>query len=360
MTKRDSNDTTRTARRGNVGSSANPQQGAATIQAVLAAIRTASKTTADLGARFEALMLAYLTSEPVWVDRFSDVWLWMEWPERRGADTGIDLVAKERIGDGYCAIQCKFYEPTHTLTKEDLDSFFTASGKAGFTSRLIISTTDRWGRNAEDALSNQQIPVSRLRVQDLSESSIDWDQFNPKAPARLVQKPGRHIRPHQIRALSDVMEGFEHYDRGKLIMACGTGKTFTSLKIAEAVAERQGSSARVLFLVPSISLLSQSLGEWTREASLPMRCFAVCSDPKVSKGSRSSEDISTHDLALPATTNADKLRVQMATLANGEGLTVVFSTYQSIEVIATAQKAGLESFDLVICDEAHPLRVRLT
>jgi hypothetical protein len=35
-------------------------------------------------------------------------------------------------------------------------------------------------------------------------------------------------------------------------------------------------------------------------------------------------------------------------------MTVVFSTYQSINVVARAQyEAGIGSFDLIICDEAH-------
>jgi predicted helicase len=324
-----------------------------TIFEILDELRARSSTTAELGMRFEQLMGSYLLADPLYSERFSDVWLWMDWPGREGkVDTGIDLVAKERDADGYCAIQCKFYEPDHVLRKEDLDSFFTASGKFPFTSRIIISTTDHWGKNAEDALSGQQIPVSRIRVGDLNESAIDWSQFSFSAPEVLVLKPGRRIRPHQTRALDDVLVGFEDHDRGKLIMACGTGKTFTALKITERIANDQGGSARVLFLVPSISLLSQSLREWTTECELPLVCFAVCSDAKVSKRSE-SEDISTHDLALPATTNPAKLVEQFGHAASHDGLSVVFSTYQSIAVISEAQQQGLPEFDLVVCDEAR-------
>lgn len=283
-------------------------------------------------------------------DKFSDVWLWSEWPNRGNQpDTGIDIVAKERYTGEYCAIQCKFFDPAHSLQKADIDSFFTASGKAPFTSRMIISTTDRWSNHAEEALNNQHIPVTRIRVQDLADSPIDWSQFSLTRPQDIKLKDKKKLRPHQVVALTDVIEGFNKADRGKLIMACGTGKTFNSLKIAEKMAPTNGI---VLFLVPSISLLSQSLREWTAEAELPLRSFAVCSDIKVGKKSE-SDDISTHDLFFPATTNAHKLALQVKTLGRKKQLTVIFSTYQSIQVVADAQAQGLPEFDLIICDEAH-------
>lgn len=300
-------------------------------------------------------MVSYLTTDPLYQQQFSDVWLWMDWRGREGkTDTGIDLVAKDREGDGYCAIQCKFYEPDHHLQKADLDSFFTASGKRPFTSRMIISTTDHWSKHAEDALSDQRIPVTRLRVKNLDQSAVDWGQFSPKAPTQLRLRIRNRLRPHQVRALEDVLSGFEKHERGKLIMACGTGKTFTTLKIAERLAQSQGveQQTNVLFLVPSISLISQTLREWTTQCEIPLRSFAVCSDAKVGKRSE-SEDISTHDLALPATTDPQRLLAQIETTAQHAGLTAIFSTYQSIAVVAAAQEKGLAEFDLIVCDEAH-------
>jgi predicted helicase len=328
----------------------------AEIGSVLAALRADSPTTHELGARFERLMRAYLRTDPMWTDRFSDVWLWQDWPGRGNVpDTGIDLVAAERDG-GTCAIQCKFYEPNHTLDKADIDSFFTASGKETFTSRLIISTTDKWSKHAEGALDKQQIPVQRLRVRDLADSPIDWSQFAPDAPDDISLRARKELRPHQTEALQKVTKRLEEVDRGKLIMACGTGKTFTALRIAETFAQRHAGkrAARVLFLVPSLSLLSQTLREWTAEAGVTLQPFAVCSDVKVG---RTSEDISRHDLPFTATTDADRLLAQMKATpepgADGAGMTVIFSTYQSIATITAAHKKGLAKFDLVICDEAH-------
>ncbi|SEH06695.1 restriction endonuclease [Candidatus Venteria ishoeyi] len=293
-----------------------------TIHNVLEDYRQTATSTRNQGDKFERLMLAYLKTDPLYQEKYSDVWLWSDWPGRDGGDTGIDLVAQERDTGEYCAIQCKFYDPAHSLQKSDIDSFFTASGKAPFSSRLIVSTTDKWGKNAEKALENQQIAVNRLRVQDLAQSPIDWEQFIWEKPGHLSLKPKKQLRPHQQSALEKVIAGFskqnevlhkavdntvagfEQADRGKLIMACGTGKTFTSLKIAEEMAKSTGDHGFVLFLVPSISLLSQTLREWSAECQLSLHNFTVCSDTKVGK---TQEDIKTHDLALPATTDPEKL-----------------------------------------------------
>lgn len=303
----------------------------------------------DKGDKFERLIKAYLSTDPLYVARFSDVWLWNDWPDRKGkTDTGIDLVARERDTGALVAIQCKFYAPTYILQKGDIDSFFTASGKSPFAERLIVSTTDKWSKHAEDALVAQQIPVVRMRVQDLDDSSVDWSKFSLAKPDVVKLRTKKRLRKHQATALKKVEAGFAEHDRGKLIMACGTGKTFTSLKIVEHLVPEKGL---VLFLVPSISLLSQSLKEWTAEAEIEIRSFAVCSDTKVGKH---SEDISAHDLAYPATTDAKRLIQAVSVRPKGDKrLTVIFSTYQSIQVISDAQKKGLADFDMIICDEAH-------
>jgi predicted helicase len=322
---------------------------ATSIHDILAELRTQATDERDKGDRFERLMVAFLTTDPLYAHRYAHVWRWADWPGRpHGQDAGIDLVAEERDTNQLCAIQCKFYDPAHELQKADIDSFFTASGKAAFSSRMIISTTDRWSKHAEEALEGQQLPVTRLRVQDLDDSAIDWSEFRLAQPERLGRRKARVLRPHQESALADVTAGFATSDRGKMIMACGTGKTFTALRIAEQIAPADGA---VLFLAPSISLVSQSLKEWSREAAEPMRAFAVCSDVKVGKRTQ-SEDIGAYDLAYPATTNAVRLHAQVAA-GYGTGRTVIFATYQSLKVIADAQGLGLPEFDLVICDEAH-------
>ncbi len=311
-------------------------------------------SNSERGTKFEQLIVRYFQLDPMLSQQYDQVSRWVDWPGRNGkVDTGIDLVARARDTGEYTAIQCKFYEPTTTLAKSDIDSFFTASGKKPFTNRIIISTTDRWGKNAEEALEDQTLPVQRIGLAEIADSPISWDIAWPQEGLRIeLAEALRHEpRQHQAQAIAKVFTGFAAgHARGKLIMACGTGKTFTALKIAERLAAENGGSARILFAVPSISLLSQTLREWSAQTQLDLRAFAVCSDVKVS---RAAEDINVHDVAIPVTTSAEKLAAEMAHRKRAKGLTVAFTTYQSLPVVAAAQGLGVAPFDLVICDEAH-------
>ena len=325
------------------------------LSALLETYRNDSKTEREKGTYFEELILAYLRHEATYRDLYSQVWTWTEWAPANGftgKDDGIDLVA-EVAGTGEIhAIQCKFYDPDYKLQKKDIDSFFTASGRKPFTHRVIVSSTDHWSEHAENALVDQQPPVSKITLHDLEASQIDWARYKPKAAPVLKEK--KSLRPHQESALKAVTAGLNDADRGKLIMACGTGKTFTSLKIAEAMA---GKGKRVLFLVPSLSLLSQTLTEWTQESAVPLHSFAVCSDSDVGKkkGRKEDDSIQTfaHELRYPATTDPKRLVLGVAARHDDDHMTVVFSTYHSIEVIHEAQQQGLADFDLIVCDEAH-------
>ncbi|MFM0572875.1 DEAD/DEAH box helicase family protein [Paraburkholderia caledonica] len=324
------------------------------FQELLDELTEATRNNRDKGTQFERLIASYLKTDPQYADRLSDVWVWSEWPDKFSTDLGIDLVAKERGTGNYWAIQCKFFDPDTPINKVEIDSFLSLSGKRfttsegerGFSERLIVSTTDKWGKNAELSLSDQAIPITRLWFRDLADSPIDWSQFSLSKVSDLRLKKQKEPHDYQEGAIAEVIDGFKVADRGKLIMACGTGKTFTSLRLMEQITPANG---RVLFLAPSISLVSQSMREWTAQAIDPIHAFVVCSDSKVG---RDEEDISTHDLAYPATTDARKLSLA-ASAMSGDKRTVVFSTYQSIQVVADAQKQGLGQFDLIICDEAH-------
>ncbi|WP_208439066.1 DEAD/DEAH box helicase family protein, partial [Bartonella vinsonii] len=187
----------------------------------------------------------------------------------------------------------------------------------------------------------------------LENSQIDWSRFEGKETVVLKEQTKKKLLDHQKEALEAVCEGLQEADRGKLIMACGTGKTFTSLKIAEQIA---GKGKRVLFLVPSLALMSQTIREWTSDTEVPLRSFAVCSDTQVGKRRKNQDDdagLDTSDLALPATTDAKQL-ASKANKTSADVMTVIFSTYHSIQVISDAQKKyHLPEFDLIICDEAH-------
>ncbi|MHB1937206.1 MAG: restriction endonuclease [Acidobacteriaceae bacterium] len=317
--------------------------------------RQAAASEREKGGYFEQLILAYLRTEPSYADLYAEVWAYADWARTQGQDardTGIDLVARTRGTGEFHAIQCKLYASDYKLQKKDIDSFFTASGKKPFSHRLIVSTTNLWGEHAEDALRDQQPPVSKIDLHDLENSQIDWAHYQPRTAPPL--KSRKTLLPHQQSALTAVLAGLRDADRGKLIMACGSGKTFTSLKIAEALA---GKGQRVLFLVPSLALLSQTLTEWTQESTTPLHNFAVCSDSDVGKKRKADDDTVqtfTHELRYPATTNAKRLAEEMAKRHDDAHLSVVYSTYHSIDVISEAQKAfGLAEFDLIVCDEAH-------
>ncbi len=325
------------------------------LEQLLNTYRQASVTEREKGTYFEELIVCYLRNEATYRDLYSDVWTYAQWAEQQGLDkrdTGIDLVAKTQGTGEFHAIQCKLYAEDYRLQKNDIDSFFTASGKKPFTHRVIITTTNHWSEHAEEALRDQQPPVSKIDLHDLENSQIDWSKYQPKAAPTLKAK--KQLREHQVTALASVELGLQSADRGKLIMACGTGKTFTSLKIAETLA---GAGKRVLFLVPSLSLLSQSLTEWTQESGIPLHSFAVCSDSDVGKKRKKDDDsvqTFTHELRYPATTEPVRLAAEMAKRHDGDHMSVVFSTYHSIDVISKAQKEfGLGDFDLIICDEAH-------
>ena len=325
------------------------------LDQILGQFRSEAQSEREKGTYFEELICCYLRNEPLYKDLYSDVWLFSEWAKEQGVDkrdVGIDLVAKRRGINDFHAIQCKFYAEDYRVQKKDIDSFFTAAGQKPFTHGIIVTTTDNWSEHAESALVNRTTPATKIDLQALRNSQIDWGKYKPGNNPALVRK--YDLRPHQETALNAVKAGLQKADRGKLIMACGTGKTFASLKIAEELA---GQDSRVLFLVPSLALLSQTLTEWTQQSKTPLHSFAVCSDSEVGKKRKKSVDIVetlVHELQYPATTNAKRLSEEMIARHDAEHMSVVFSTYHSIEVIAEAQKKyDLADFDLIICDEAH-------
>ncbi|WP_237235388.1 DEAD/DEAH box helicase [Rothia nasisuis] len=329
-----------------------------TLENLLDHYRNSSTSPRDLGDCLELLFRQYLVNDGVQSQQYSKVWLWNEWPERKNfGDIGIDLVA-QRLDGGLSAIQCKFYKEDHTIVKGDIDSFLSASSRRPFTHRVLVSTTSKWSKNAEEMLDSQLMPVQRIGLSQMEESNIDWSTFNfdrPEQDVETVQK--KSLLPHQHKAVKETIEGFEEADRGKLIMACGTGKTFTALKIAEKFAEKNDGRARVLFMVPSLALMSQSIKAFSDDTELPLHAYAVCSDTKVGQGRRATAndtgDTKIEDLQIPATTDGLTLAAAMENNELDEGLTVVFSTYQSVDAVTAAQNAGVPDFDLIICDEAH-------
>lgn len=340
-----------------------PLSSPASLDAVLNSIRraTAATSEADKGSRFEELMRRYLQTEPTYRERFSTVWLWSDWPCRgRRHDIGIDLVAQERATGRYTAIQCKCYDPGHCMQLHDVETFFAALNMTwptdngcsdSFAAGIVIATTSHWNDTLLDALHGQRIPCQRLGLADLQQADIDW---NLLAQGKDASLPPKQLRPHQKEAIAAVLGGLEHAERGKLIMACGTGKTFTALKLVEEYTRRHsGGKGCVLFLVPSIALVAQSVREWMAQAGLPLHPIAVCSDAAASRPDADMLDLSALDLPTPASTDPATIGHNYTRFKESH-LTVIFSTYQSLDKVQAAQAArALPVFDLIICDEAH-------
>ena len=322
-------------------------------------INNSAETQRDRGTYFEYLVRAYFQNEPTYKNEFKNVWMLVDVPEEYGipkTDIGVDLVAEKFTGE-LVAIQAKFYD--HPIQKSNIDSFLSELGKDYYESGIIVASTDKWGKNAEKALADRS-DVIRIGLSDLRNSRIDWDKFSFERPEEVEVKSKKQPRYYQREVIAAALEHYKTNDRGQLIMAPGTGKTFTSLKITEAMAKAAAKEQYVvLYLVPSIQLLTQTLRGWNNDTEMTMSSMAVTSDRNASRGSIKQDEsnitIKASDIGYPATTSAKTIVENYEELAKlpKKELLVVFSTYQSIEVLGQAQKNGFPEFDLIIADEAH-------
>lgn len=322
-------------------------------------INELAETQRDRGTYFEYLARAYFQNEPTYKNEFKNVWMLANVPEKYGipkVDLGVDLVAEKYTGE-LVAIQAKFYN--HTIQKSNIDSFLGELGKDYYESGIIVASTDKWGKNAEKALADRS-DVIRIGLSDLRNSQIDWSKFSFESPEVVTVKAKKKLRYYQKGAIQSALNHFKENDRGQLIMAPGTGKTFTSLKIAEAMArEASKEQYTILYLVPSIQLLTQTLRGWNNDTEMTMSSMAVTSDRNASRGSVKQDEsniaIKASDIGYPATTSSKKVVENYLELMARpkKELLVVFGTYQSIEVLGKAQKDGFPEFDLIIADEAH-------
>ena len=327
------------------------------FDALLNEIRDAKRSEKDVGDRFEEIAQVYFNHDSQMQQMYSQATSWKDWvrkhrEEESIKDVGIDLVArvKDGQGNGFAAIQAKCRQKSYKLQKKDIDSFYTTADSQGFKTLIFIDTTEvEPSPHFQEVVDRKQI--THIRVKDLVESTVDWDSFIDRGEKRR-RKP-KEPRAHQLEAVEKVREGFDSADRGQIIMACGTGKTYTGLLIAEKLF---GVGKRVLVLVPSLALMSQMIREWHADATVQLRSYSVCSDSEVGRRGRSSDDViqlTPSELKIPPTTDAANLANKARSDAP-EAITVVFGTYHSIEVVHAAQhEHGLPNFDLIVCDEAH-------
>ena len=324
------------------------------LNEALEKIKSKSSNTVEQGTAFEKLAKIYFENDDIQKQEFNKIWFYKDWakenPSFSKIDIGIDLIGELKDNRGLAAIQCKFFNPNYQITKEDLDSFISASSNKIFSRLILIDTSNEdLGSNAKSMVDNLNKTYQRIQKYNLENSRINWLEYINNEKISLSKK--KDPLDHQIKAIQEAKKYFSKNDRGKMIMACGTGKTFTSLKIAEAIANKK----LILYMVPSLALMSQSIREWKNDCVEDFIAFSACSDKKVGKVKDNNDQIQIklNELAIPATTESEKLAEEINRVEKNK-MVVVFSTYQSIDVIAEAQKKfSLNSFDLIICDEAH-------
>lgn len=338
-----------------------------TFKDILARFRNESVTEHDKGAKFEKLIKRWFLTEPEYANVLDKVWLWEEFPGKEsmgGVDLGIDLVAKTDEGK-FWAIQCKCYKDDAVISKKMVDSFIANANRQfvddemhtnRFDKLFWVSTTSHWGKNAQESIKHQAIQFVPIYTNRLQYSSVNWKELVEGKQGKEALLAGKTMRLHQIDALTKAHEYFENHDRGKMIMACGTGKTYTSLKIVEN--ETKGNGL-VLYMVPSIALLSQGLKSWTEDSQYKLKPVCICSDAKASQNVDDDEN-NLLDMSFPASTNVDTIVKHLKFYQAKGDFIVVFSTYQSIDVVSKAQAKLLHEtdgkfgkFDYIVCDEAH-------
>ena len=353
-----------------------------TFNQILAKFRNESLTQSEKGTKFERLIKNWFRTDPRYKNDIEEIWLWEEFPYRKSIgthDIGIDLVIKTKEQQ-YWAVQCKFYDDQTTIQKKDIDSFISCCGKTFFDENnnkqafsvgywVDTSLNSKWTKHAEEISTNQNnFQFHRISKQSLEESDVNWNLLLGGKYAQEARLAPKKLLDHQVEAIDAARKYFieENHERGKLVMACGTGKTFTSLKMMESLLNSKGM---VLFMVPSIALLGQSLNAWKSDAAQDFTAICICSDSKASREISDNKKAnkgdlildSVEDLAVPACTNVESIKKQMLKARNSNHeFIVVFSTYQSIDAVSQAQLEVLKdtngefgTFDFIVCDEAH-------
>lgn len=339
------------------------EQYAMAFDAILEELKNRGNNKSEQGTIFENFCKMILEKAPFFADDVNEVWTWKEFPGNAGMhDTGVDLVVLDKQGT-YWAVQCKFYNRDSKVSKASIDSFISASNRPfiidgktyNYSQRLVFSTTDDISENASGLFTTIGPDIIR-------DCGIDWGNFSFDDIEKISIFSKKTPKEHQKEAIEDVMKGFETNDRGRLVMACGTGKTFTSLEIVESLYKKFSADTKndfksfnVLYLVPSIALLSQTIVEWKTQQTFGahVRTFGVCSDQTAGQTKRNRKDADEILVKMPIPATTDVNRIQKEYTSKKCRVNIFFSTYQSIDVISNLAKACNITFDIAVCDEAH-------
>ncbi|WP_425251178.1 DEAD/DEAH box helicase family protein [Helicobacter pylori] len=316
----------------------------------------------DKGSLFEKISKQFLQEHDS-ANEYESIDLWYDWKLRgKERDKGIDIVIQTTSKE-YIAVQCKFHQ--NSVSYNNISPFLTqllsGVGEVKFKKGIIISTSNLTSeaiKTIEQIRSTGMgIDIDEITEEDFIYSRIDWEKFDPtKTEDEIPLCDKKRPRPHQTEAIEKTKKYFSDPKnaRGKLIMACGTGKTYTSLKIMEALDPKI-----TLFLAPSIALLSQTFREYAQEKSEPFYASIVCSDDKTGQSKKNksknedNDDIKFSELPIKASTRLEDILSTYEKAQKENKHFIIFSTYQSALRIKEAQEAGLGEIDLIICDEAH-------
>ncbi len=309
------------------------------------------------GSLFEKISMHFLKEHDS-ANEYESIKLWSDWEgNNKEADRGIDIVIQTTSKE-YIAVQCKYHQDS--ISFNNIATFLTklqsGVGEIRFKKGIIISTSRLSSSALEEIkqIKSNGIDIEEITEEDFLYSQIDWKKFDPEQSEELPLCDKKTPRPHQKEAIKATKEYFSDpkNTRGKLIMACGTGKTYTSLQIMESLEPKI-----TLFLAPSIALLSQTFREYAQEKSAPFYASIVCSDDKVGKSAKKGDDaiddINLAELPLKPSTRLEDILNAYEKAQKENKRFIIFSTYQSALRIKEAQEKGLEEIDLIICDEAH-------
>jgi superfamily II DNA or RNA helicase len=317
----------------------------------------ASGQAVDKGKAFERLTQLYLKTNPDYQTKLKEVWIaHVDLPlsireklKLPDGDEGIDLIAETFAGE-FWAIQCKFRsDTTKALTVKELATFtnlcFTVCCNVSLA--VVVHTCSKPVRKRQLLGNTTEVGLQRwLAIEDEEWRRMQAATTRP-APPPIRREP----RPHQSAAIKAAQYHFvnRNEDRGKLLMPCGTGKSLTAFWIALALNPKS-----VVVAVPSLSLIKQSLLDWTREfvahGEIP-EWLCVCSDETT--GNLEGDDFvsETYELGIDTTTSLEKISAFLR--ADFGKRKLVFTTYQSGRILAEAARSCGFGFDLGIMDEAH-------
>ena len=291
------------------------------------------------GKDFEKLTKWYLENNPKYKKIFKKIWHFKNFPKRWGKDTGTDLIAETHDNE-YWAIQSKNYNKKYYISKEDINSFLSDTNRKLISRRLLIATTNNIGKNGFKTIRDQEKPVHLELLDNLENAEVNW----PKKISKLYPSKTKPHEPWpwQKKALNQITDGLKKYGKGKVIMACGSGKTEMGIWINEKF-----KSKKTLVLVPTIYLMTQTIERWCAHSKIKFNFLAVCSDKTVVNKDSLIKSIS--ETTIPSTTDSEKI----SSFLKRNETTVVFSTYDSLPAVIAGLNIGSIKLDFVIADEAH-------